>query len=329
MILWRVLFIVLFFFSGLGLVLYLAGLFAIPQEGEPRSLADRLLHGPDRQLGRRDLFLVVVLIIATLCLFADANMLVAAAVLGVVAFLVLRDPPQAGYVVPPAPEGVAASAPFTSTSYAPPLEPYVPKPPKPKSVLGRLTFSVALLVVAVEILLAASGYDAITERVVLASALAVVGAGLVVGSWWGRSTGLIVLAIFLSLGLLATTAVNGVVGEGVGEREWRPSAAGSYELGIGEATLDLRDPALAKASGNLSARVGIGHLIVLVPRSEDRPLTRLFDGRNGSCTYDFAGFDGRQRSDGFNRHIDLKVASLPDLDVDLEVEIGEIEVCHA
>jgi phage shock protein PspC (stress-responsive transcriptional regulator) len=330
-ILWRVLFIVLFFFSGLGLVLYLAGLFAIPQEGQPRSLAERMLHGPDRSLGRLDLVLVVVLVIATLGLFADENMLVAAAVLGAVAFLVLRDPPQAGYVVPPAPVEVTAPAPFATP--APPLEPFVPKPPRPRSVLGRLTVSLALLVVAVEILLAASGNDAINERVVLASALTVVGAGIVVGAWWGRSAGLVVLAVFLSLGLFATTAVNGVFGGGIGEREWRPVATGSYELGIGEATLDLRDSALRTASGTVSARVGIGHLVVLVPSESDRPLPRLLDGLGRTCTFngDFTGFGGPRDSEtgGFDQNLDLKVSSLPDLEIDLEVGIGEIEVCHA
>lgn len=337
-ILWRVLFIVLVFFDGLGIVLYLAGLLAIPQQGQPRSLADRLLHGPNRRLANWDLALVVVLVVATLALLADGDGLIAVAVIGVVAFLVLREPSPAGYVV---------SAPTTPEveppAYAPAADPFVVPPPRPRSILGRLTVSVALLVVSLELLAAAAGNEAITERVVIASALVVVGLGLVVGSWWGRSALLVVLAVLLSLALFVTTAVDGVLGKGVGERSWRPVAAGSYELGIGEAVLDLRDPALADAEGVLSAKVGIGHLVVLAPSDTDRSIPGVLSriGRGG-CSVRNVTIEGdrledigpfpftsrRQESGGVNRELSLTLPELPALTVDLEVGIGEIEVCH-
>ena len=49
-VLWRVLFAVLVVFDGLGLLLYLVGMLLIPYEGEPQSLYQRLVHGPDRHL---------------------------------------------------------------------------------------------------------------------------------------------------------------------------------------------------------------------------------------------------------------------------------------
>src|SRR5690349_15102441 len=52
-LLWRVLVVVLTLFNGLGVLLYLVGIVAIPREDEEHSLAERLLRGPDRHLERR------------------------------------------------------------------------------------------------------------------------------------------------------------------------------------------------------------------------------------------------------------------------------------
>src|SRR4051794_14659869 len=59
-LLWRVLVVVLTLFNGLGLLLYLAGVLAIPREDQERSVAERLIHGPDRHLEGRQILLVVV-----------------------------------------------------------------------------------------------------------------------------------------------------------------------------------------------------------------------------------------------------------------------------
>lgn len=335
--LWRVLLVVLTVFNGLGLALYVGGLVAIPQEGQQRSLADRLLNGPHRRLAGADIALLVAAGLLAVVLLGSGNTLLAVVVLGVVAALALRHPAEGGYVVPPAaPPGTAVAA--------EPAVPTVARARRRRSILGRLTASVALLVVSLELLAAALGNDAIDQGVVIASALVVVGLGLVAGAWWGRSTGLVVLAVLLALGLFASTAVDGVVGKGVGERRWQPTSAGSYELGIGEGVLDLRRPELASAQGTIEARVGVGHLVVLVPGQAQRELPRLFSRFPTSCGMGRSVFrssgaeievDGltirglgrRQESSGVNRQLTVRSAALPGLTVDLEVGIGAIEVC--
>src|SRR5438445_2573751 len=52
-VLWRVLFVVLSFFGGLGAALYLACYVSIPAEGAEHSLVSRVLHGPDRRVTTR------------------------------------------------------------------------------------------------------------------------------------------------------------------------------------------------------------------------------------------------------------------------------------
>ena len=64
-VLWRVLFVVLTLFGGLGLGLYLLGVVAIPAEGVDRSLAERLVHGPDRRLSKGEVFLLAVVTVMT------------------------------------------------------------------------------------------------------------------------------------------------------------------------------------------------------------------------------------------------------------------------
>jgi phage shock protein PspC (stress-responsive transcriptional regulator) len=191
--------------------------------------------------------------------------------------------PPAYAAAPPAPQTATFSAPPQTAPYPPPAgpsgptypvygPPQPPAPPKERSILGRVTLSVALIVVGVMVGVNTGTSDDIPARVIFASALLVVGLGLLVGSFIGRARGLVVWGVLLTM--LAGAAA--VVGDtslrgGVGDRTWRPATVAdlrpTYRLGIGEAELDLSRLDVTSAAGveHVKVREGIGDLTVIVP----------------------------------------------------------------
>jgi phage shock protein PspC (stress-responsive transcriptional regulator) len=317
-VLWRVLFVVLSFFGGLGIVLYLLGIVAIPEEGEERAIADRLLHGPDRHLRTGSLILVILLVAFTFGLLSDTDGALAAIVLGGLAFLWWRSRTERAAVAPPAP---AAAAGDGTTAVGPPVRtPPAPAPRRPRSPLGGLTVSLAGLAAGVLVLLGATGAASVPVEVVLAAALATVGAGLVVGAFFGRAPGLTALAVLLSLALGATAAVRPAIDAGVGDRTWTPTASASYRLGVGEGTLDLRSLPATGDPVALKARVDVGHLLVLLP---DR-LRVTVDARAGIGDVQVFGTEtsGRRAV----QHVDLGPPGGRRVTLDLSVRTGVVEV---
>ncbi|MCU1588417.1 MAG: phage shock protein PspC [Frankiales bacterium] len=266
-LLWRVLFIVLAFFNGLGVLLYLVGLVTIPREGEQQSLAERLFRGPHRRLHGSDLVLVVLLALSIGNVVDHGDNVIALAVLAGVVLLFFRGrttdtgevvsaPPLVRPAVP-APMDPLPEFPGTVTAV---------KAPRPKSVLGTLTLGVATFVTSILVLIDATDVATIHAETILAVALAVVGAGIVASAWWGRSWVLVPVAILLGLALAVSSVARPAIDAGVGDRTWTPTGAATYRLGVGEATLDLRDVTLNEATPTLiTAKVDVGHLIIVVP----------------------------------------------------------------
>jgi phage shock protein PspC (stress-responsive transcriptional regulator) len=154
---------------------------------------------------------------------------------------------------------------------APP--PGAPRPRRTRSVLGPLTVSLAAVVVGVLLALRVTDHS-VPVAVVLASALAVVALGLLIGTWLGRSRGLIALGVLLSISTAIAAALPPVtITGGLGSRQWNPQTAkvaavqSPYRLGIGSAELDLTnvyDP--LGTTVDVSASVGVGNLVVYVPK---------------------------------------------------------------
>ncbi len=146
-----------------------------------------------------------------------------------------------------------------------------------------------MLVVGGLLLAARGGLDGVTPPRVLAAALLVVGAGLLVGTWYGRARWLLLPGVLLVLALGATTAVQGPYGWEVGERTWVPADGtgdARYRLGAGEATLDLRGLQPGELD-RVRAQVGAGHLVVLVP--DGLPVRLSTDVQAGEVVQDGAG----------------------------------------
>lgn len=162
----------------------------------------------------------------------------------------------------------------------PPMPPTPPMPPAPSgprgsSLLGRLTVSVALLVTGVLGLLDITGMW-VPASAYVAAALAVVGLGLLVGTWWGRSRALIAVGLALTIALGALTLVEQhprPLAPRGGNVTWIPSSvsdlAPRYDNQFGNSTLDLRRVDFTGRDETVDVRVAFGRLDVLLPPTVD------------------------------------------------------------
>lgn len=359
-LIFRILFVVLAVFGGSGVLLYALGWLLIPEEGQAESEGQRLLGGRSTRKAA-SIFAVVVVIIASLVVFGTAldtgpgmGGLGVLLVVGVVAALLLRggrgpqaaQPTPYGPVPPPAPEpptvgdyGQTAGTAYTATTpVQPPPPPYwatapMPPPPPPapreRSSLGRVTVSVALIVVGLMV-----GWNTIAEPAddfrgvaILGSALAVVAGGLLVGAFAGRARGLIVLGIVLALATSGAAAADDSLRGGIGERTWAPTTVAAAErgfrLGVGDARLDLtRLPAGSVA--DVEVRLGVGELQVMVPRDARVEVV----AEMGAGDINLLDRPGR---DGTDLHRSVAVEPIgPDsgtvIRVDAQVGLGNLEV---
>jgi hypothetical protein len=196
---------------------------------------------------------------------------------------------------------------------------------KERSPLGRLTLSLAVVVTGVLLALRQSGVEELTAPRILAAALLVLGAGLLIGTWRGRARWLLPIGLVLCLVLAATAAAERVdLDASIGERSWQATDGGSYTLGAGEATLDLRS-LRGVEDAMVEARLGLGVLTVLVPQGMSVAVdAEIGEGVIGGSAAPF----GETDDDG--RH-EFVIGSAEDVTVtlDLEVGVGEIEVRRA
>ena len=166
----------------------------------------------------------------------------------------------------------AAYAGYAGYAGSQPAEPVavaaVPEARRPRSVLGVLTLSSAAIAAGVMIALHRTGTWHLQAVAFLGVLLLIVGAGLIVGAFVGRSRGLIVGGILLSLATAVAAAVPAIDIHGTGNVTWRPTSvsalpADGYRWGAGDAQLDLT--ALPPSVTQVRASLGAGTLLVLVP----------------------------------------------------------------
>jgi hypothetical protein len=111
---------------------------------------------------------------------------------------------------------------------------------------------------------------AVRVSISLAATLAVLGLGLIIASWYGRSGGLISLGVVLCLALVTTSAVGELPqGSRWGDVSWRPVAVQadhSYRIAVGDGNLDLTGLPLRPGQRvQVWARVMLGALTVTIP----------------------------------------------------------------
>ena len=253
-----------------------------PAYGPPRrklfrSRTDRVFSGVCGGIGRHyDIDPVLLRILVVVASVFTGGVFVLAYVLAWI--FIPEEPAYIAVPMPGAPvapgQPVAYAAggtgsyvdPTTGQVYGATAYPYVaPARTQPRSFLGLLTVSVAVLVGALLALLGTLGVH-VSGLLIFAVMLLVLGVGLVVGGWRGRARWLIAPALVVLLLVQGTAAVHHLVGgaSGIGDRRWTPvTTQQDFQLGAGNAVLDLTRAAPGPSS--FTAKVGAGELRVILP----------------------------------------------------------------
>ncbi len=317
----RFAFLILAFFGGFGLVVYLAAWLVIPDEGQEDPIISNWLGHVDTSDAGTIFGLVLVGAAAVIVLtqFADiSGTLVVAAILFVVGLLLYRGdltskrPDRPG---PPTTNGgddmtEATTAAIASTAGYPdaahgdvahggdgyggegdelpptpppappaygepdpgPAEPWEPPPPRERSMLGRLTLAVGLIVVATMALLDVAFARVDVDPVhYLGAAVAVIGLGLIVGAFIGKALWLIIVGVLLLPALWIAALLPSSIDYSAGDFTYEPltvaDVASPYEQGFGQMTIDLTALSVEDLAelGRLEASVGFGEIIVRLP----------------------------------------------------------------
>jgi phage shock protein PspC (stress-responsive transcriptional regulator) len=266
-VLYRVGFVVLALLGGAGILIYLAAALVIPDEGEDQSIVEQALRDRNRRPWR--LIGLVLVGVSSIVLLAEVRFWDGhfAWVLVLIAGLVLLAlGPRLWSEIT-----VGGGAGAGVGDAAPPAGDTKPPPPPPRSfALATAVLGVLVIGAAVLGILAASGVD-IPWAIALAVAAGGVGIAVVAGAFLRLRVGwLIVIGALLGAAAIFASTINLRLDEGIGDRSYAPRTHAalkeSYRLGIGELDLDLSKLELEPGETRVIASVGIGHLLVTVPR---------------------------------------------------------------
>jgi phage shock protein PspC (stress-responsive transcriptional regulator) len=216
----------------------------------------------------------------------------------------------------------------------------------PSKTIVRLTLGIALLTAAAILVIGnANDWSEPVGLIAAASALAVVATGVIVSGLNGRrAAGLAGVGLLLTVGVLAGAgADNAGVRSGqnltvIGDTVWRPSTPSSAEsqfnLGVGEGTLWLTNPAILRDATEadpleVNVRVGAGHLTVIVPDSVSARLDVAIAAGNLSYpdgnSYRFNDSDDNYRG-AEQQRVSTGPAGSPRLIVDIQQGAGEVDL---
>jgi phage shock protein PspC (stress-responsive transcriptional regulator) len=340
----RIAFVVSVFAGGLGVLLYLAGWILIPEEGDQ----DRHLSFLDR--ARRLPWLAVALFVFGISLLLsqlggwDNGATFWGLVLIGLGYLLFRDDREPSSVTEEerAPRAASAEAMSpVSMSKAASATPVLPaetieapaqrervREPRERSQLGRYTFAAMLIVVGGAALLDYAGAFTLELGQYPALALTMVGAGLLAGTFWGRSRALIALGLVLAPVAWAGSLVDVPLKGGFGERVHAPITAESvdpeHELIAGSIQLDLTDLEWDTEPIVIDATAAFGQIEVQVPEGVRVEL----DGSVGAGQIEFFDED-REGYDLELRTIGGDPGGDRTLILDTRVSIGQLSVTES
>jgi hypothetical protein len=213
----------------------------------------------------------------------------------------------------------------TTTTQTPP--PPTGGPPAPRTrPYASMVMGAILVVLGALWLLDTIDVVELRATVILPSVLAVVGLALMVGSFDGPHTGLVVFGVFLTVAVIAVAVTpEGAFRGGIGERRFQveegADLASRYDVSMGNLQLDLADLTLDE-SATVDVTVGAGELRVIIP--EDVPVT--IDASAGAGKVELLG----ETTDGISVSRSYTSPGFAEADVtltlDLDVAAGEIEV---
>jgi phage shock protein PspC (stress-responsive transcriptional regulator) len=356
----RVAFVVLAFFGGAGLILYGACWLLLPEEGRDSAP----LGLDDRNRGIALILVGVVAALALLGDTAGAfHFPWPLAFIALVALLVLhrrdRSAAPPAPTGPPAPgedpshtasystsyptdqePGAEAVPGWTSTAYAPEgygptsYQPYGPQqyqppvrfrsPRKRGPILFWFTLALIALAEGVLGIVDLAGVD-VADPVYPALAVAITGAMLLVGAFFGRAGGLILVGLVSAVALAATTAAGEF--ETTTVYETPVSAVGvadAYDISSGELIVDLTNVSdLSRLDGKtIRVSADVGRVEVIVPDGIDTTVTADVDGPGNITLFgeETGGIDLTMNRDHDGG------ADVPAITIDADLSVGQIEV---
>lgn len=273
----RVAFVILTFFGGGGLILYGVAWVLVPEE----DTGDTVIRTEE---GVRTAALIIAGVLAVASVIGDSvggmdfpwPLMVVGLVLLVVFGSKQAKENRAGHLggpaVPPPPPGAADPTyegyrPWVPPTPAPPWRNVDPRKRGP--ILFPFALALAVLALGVVGTMDLAGVD-VAVSAYPATVLGVVGVMLLVGAFFGRAGGLILVGLLAAMATAGTSVVgNHHIGQIAPTIDTADELKGSYELGVGEIVIDLTDlpeselEALDDRKLELDAR--IGHIRVVVP----------------------------------------------------------------
>jgi phage shock protein PspC (stress-responsive transcriptional regulator) len=198
----------------------------------------------------------------------------------------------------------------------------------PGDVARRALLGLAILAVCGLIAIGVAWAAAAGGETVVAIAVVVAGVAILAGAFLRPVRWLILPAVTLALSAGAVSAAGIDLHGGVGDREYQPASAvdlrDTYQLGVGQLVVDLRNTDLPAGDVRVGVDLGIGDARVLVPAdvcvATDATVgvgeVRTFDRHNGGVDVD----------------VDDRPDSAPDVTrllVKADVGIGSVRIEHS
>ncbi|MEP7053806.1 MAG: PspC domain-containing protein [Actinomycetota bacterium] len=229
-------------------------------------------------------------------------------------------PPAGSWGMPPPPASWGSQPPAAAWTYRPPT----PKPPRERSVLGLLTISILLLAAGIAGFFDSGDSVDFSAQGYLAAGLAIVGGGLLIGAWYGRSRGLIALGLALTVVVSGVAAIGGPFTGRDGDVTWRPTSVDQLGAGFhvraGSGVLDLRTVEFGPDPQNVDVSLGIGDLDILVPPGVSTRVT----GHLGLGDVTFFG----DKQEGVDIDIESAESNTPQLIIHLRLGAAGVKVRH-
>jgi phage shock protein PspC (stress-responsive transcriptional regulator) len=277
-ILFRIAVIVLTVAGGAGLWLYLAAWLLLPEQGSSTSVAQHAL-GHRRGLATIAAVVLIAIGVGNLTsevhIFHGGRIVWALLLIGGGIYIFrstagdrpeVDDPP-----ISPEPPATPPPAPVTTPDATVPWSAPAALPPEGRSITP-FVISALLVGGGLAAFLDAADVVHLSVAPVLAVCVLVTGIALVITTWWGRGRGLIPVGVLLALALGVATTVDSLdvpLRGDVGDRQWRPTDISAvrpaYRLRMGTMTIDLTGVSFTGTDRSITATVGVGELVVLVP----------------------------------------------------------------
>jgi phage shock protein PspC (stress-responsive transcriptional regulator) len=297
-IIFRIGAVVLAFIGGAGLLAYLAALLLIPSDDSPAAAGTP---------GGRNRWLVIAGVVVLLCVswpFLLGGGLLLAGILLPLALLVAAGVLVWWFVSGEGPGDDAGD------------------------IAKRAALGIGILILCGLIAIAGAWAAAAGGETIVAITVIAAGVAILVGAFVRPVRWLVLPAVTLAISAGAVSAAGIDLDGGVGERDYRPSSAAdlrdTYQLGMGQLVVDLRQTDLPSGDVPLGIDVGIGDARLIVP--------------DDVCVATDAqvGIGEVRTFDRHNEGIDVDVEDLPDASADAtrllvkaEVGVGSLRIGRA